>query len=44
MIVEVQERDLQEQSYVLSSQELSAWDLLPQLKGIGIARLKIEGA
>ena len=43
LIVDGQERDLQDQRYLLSPQDLAAWELLPQLKEIGIASLKIEG-
>ena len=43
LIVDGEERDLQEQRYLLSPQDLSAWELLPQLEQIGIASLKIEG-
>ena len=43
LIVDGEERDLQDQRYLLSPQDLSAWELLPQLKQIGIASLKIEG-
>ena len=43
LIVDGEERDLQDQRYLLSPQDLSAWELLPQLKHIGIASLKIEG-
>ncbi len=43
LIVDGEERDLQDQRYLLSPKDLSAWELLPQLKQIGIASLKIEG-
>ena len=43
LIVDGEERDLQDQRYLLSPQDLSAWELLPQLEQIGIASLKIEG-
>ena len=43
LIVDGQERDLGEQRYLLSPQDLSAWELLPQLVEAGIASLKIEG-
>ena len=43
LIVDGQERDLGDQRYLLSPQDLAAWELLPQLVEIGIASLKIEG-
>jgi putative protease len=43
LIVDGEERDLQDQRYLLSPKDLSAWELLPQLKQICIASLKIEG-
>lgn len=43
LLVDGEERDLQDQRYLLSPQDLSAWELLPQLRQIGIASLKIEG-
>lgn len=43
LIVDGEVRDLQDQRYLLSPQDLSAWELLPQLEQIGIASLKIEG-
>jgi U32 family peptidase len=43
LIVDGQERDLGEQRYLLSPQDLAAWELLPQLADQGIASLKIEG-
>jgi putative protease len=43
LIVDGQERDLGEQRYLLSPQDLAAWELLPQLVDLGIASLKIEG-
>jgi U32 family peptidase len=43
LIVDGEGRDLKDQRYLLSPQDLSAWELLPQLKQIGIASLKIEG-
>ncbi|MCP9774587.1 U32 family peptidase [Cyanobium sp. WAJ14-Wanaka] len=43
LIVDGQEQDLGDQRYLLSPQDLSAWELLPELAGIGIASLKIEG-
>ena len=43
LIVDGEERDLGEQRYPLSPQDLAAWELLPQLIELGIASLKIEG-
>ncbi|MFZ9975101.1 MAG: peptidase U32 family protein, partial [Vulcanococcus sp.] len=43
LIVDGVERDLGEQRYLMSPQDLAAWDLLPQLADCGIASLKIEG-
>jgi len=43
LIVDGEERDLGEQRYLLSPQDLSAWELLPQLAAAGVASLKIEG-
>ncbi len=43
LIVDGEERDLGEQRYLLSPQDLAAWELLPQLAALGIASLKIEG-
>ena len=43
LIVDGEERDLGEQRYLLSPQDLAAWDLLPQLVAAGVASLKIEG-
>jgi putative protease len=43
LIVDGVERDLGEQRYLLSPQDLAAWELLPQLAELGIASLKIEG-
>jgi putative protease len=43
LIVDGEERDLGEQRYLMSPQDLAAWDLLPQLAECGIASLKIEG-
>jgi putative protease len=43
LIVDGVERDLGEQRYLMSPQDLAAWDLLPQLAATGIASLKIEG-
>ncbi|MFM7311594.1 MAG: peptidase U32 family protein, partial [Cyanobium sp.] len=43
LIVDGEERDLGEQRYLLSPQDLAAWELLPQLAAAGVASLKIEG-
>jgi putative protease len=43
LIVDGEEHDLGEQRYLMSPQDLAAWDLLPQLAECGIASLKIEG-
>jgi len=43
LIVDGEERELGDQRYLLSPQDLAAWDLLPQLVQAGIASLKIEG-
>ena len=43
LIVDGEERDLGEQRYLLSPQDLAAWELLPQLLEVGVASLKIEG-
>ena len=43
LIVDGVERDLGEQRYLLSPQDLAAWPLLPELVSAGVASLKIEG-
>ena len=43
LIVDGEERDLGEQRYLLSPQDLAAWEQLPQLLEAGVASLKIEG-
>ena len=43
LIVDGEERDLGEQRYLLSPQDLAAWEQLPQLASAGVASLKIEG-
>ncbi|MEB3253463.1 MAG: DUF3656 domain-containing protein [Synechococcus sp.] len=43
LIVDGEARDLEDQRYLLSPQDLAAWQLLPDLARIGIASLKIEG-
>ena len=34
---------LEDQRYLLSPQDLAAWELLPELQRVGVASLKIEG-
>jgi len=43
LVVDGEELDLGEQRYLLSPQDLAAWELLPQLAAAGVASLKIEG-
>ena len=43
LIVDGVERDLGEQRYLLSPQDLAAWPLLAELAEAGVASLKIEG-
>lgn len=43
LICDGQERDLGPQEYLLSPQDLAAFDLLPQLLAAGISAVKIEG-
>ena len=43
MVVDGDPIDLGDQRYLLSPQDLSAWEVLPQLQELGIASLKIEG-
>ena len=43
LVVDGLPQDLGDQRYLLSPQDLAAWELLPQLQEIGIASLKIEG-
>jgi putative protease len=43
LIVDGEEREMGDQRYLLSPQDLSAWELLPKLVELGIASLKIEG-
>lgn len=43
MVVDGVAMDLAEQRYLLSPQDLAAWELLPQLAAAGISSLKIEG-
>jgi len=43
LIVDGEEKALGDQRYLLSPQDLAAWELLPELAQLGIASLKIEG-
>ena len=43
LIVDGEEMPLGDQRYLLSPQDLAAWELIPQLAELGIASLKIEG-
>ena len=43
LIVDGRSRPMDDQRYLLSPQDLAAWELLPELQRIGIASLKIEG-
>jgi U32 family peptidase len=43
LLVDGQPLDLDDQRYLLSPQDLAAWELVPQLAELGIASLKIEG-
>jgi putative protease len=43
LVVDGEPRDLHDQRYLLSPQDLAAWELLPQLRDAGVASLKIEG-
>ena len=43
LIVDGEEKPLGDQRYLLSPQDLAAWELIPQLAELGIASLKIEG-
>jgi len=43
LVVDGEPLDLDNQRYLLSPQDLAAWDLVPQLAELGIASLKIEG-
>ena len=43
MVVDGQELDLDDQRYLLSPQDLSAWMQIPELVELGIASFKIEG-
>ena len=43
LVVDGQSYSLDDQRYLLSPQDLAAWELLPELQKLGIASLKIEG-
>ena len=43
LVVDGQPHLLDDQRYLLSPQDLAAWELLPELQRIGVASLKIEG-
>jgi putative protease len=43
LVVDGADLDLGDRRYVLSPQDLAAWELLPQLADLGVASLKIEG-
>jgi putative protease len=43
LVVDGESLDLDDQRYLLSPQDLAAWDLVPRLAELGIASLKIEG-
>ena len=43
MVVDGDPINLGDQRYLLSPQDLAAWELLPQLQELGVASLKIEG-
>ncbi|MFM8525778.1 MAG: DUF3656 domain-containing protein [Cyanobacteriota bacterium] len=43
MVVDGTPMDLGDQRYLLSPQDLAAWELLPQLAAAGVSSLKIEG-
>ena len=43
MVVDGEPHALEDQRYLLSPQDLAAWELLPELQRIGVASLKIEG-
>jgi U32 family peptidase len=43
MVVDGQPHHLDDQRYLLSPQDLAAWELVPQLAELGIASFKIEG-
>lgn len=43
LIVDGQKRDLADKAYLLSPQDLAAWELVPDLSRSGVCSLKIEG-
>ena len=43
LIVDGEEKSLGDQRYLLSPQDLAAWELIPQLAELGISSFKIEG-
>ncbi|MCY2967451.1 MAG: U32 family peptidase, partial [Planctomycetota bacterium] len=43
LIVDGEQRDLNGKNYLLSPQDLSSWDLVPELARSGVCSLKIEG-
>ena len=43
LIVDGETRDLGDQAYLLSPQDLAAYDLVPHLIELGVSSLKIEG-
>ena len=43
LVVDGEPRELEDRRYLLSPQDLAAWELLPQLHQAGVASLKIEG-
>ena len=43
LVVDGVEKDLDDQRYLLSPQDLAAWSLVPELVRIGISSFKIEG-
>lgn len=43
LMVDGQQRDLGDRAYLLSPQDLAAYDLVPQLAALGVCSLKIEG-
>ena len=43
LVVDGAAHPLEDQRYLLSPQDLAAWELLPELQRLGIASLKIEG-
>lgn len=43
LVVDGRSHPMEDQRYLLSPQDLAAWELLPELQRLGIASLKIEG-